>query len=110
MYNSVGAGYLIGSADGSYNDTGDLSSLGLGYGLQASCTAGCTTNTHVTSRYRQGSDIVGGLETTASSLAAYDTTMTADHTIQVVHKMKAASTTPSGTYNDSITYIATGNF
>lgn len=101
---------LIGSADGSYNATADLSTAGSGYGIQASCTAGCTTGSHISSNYRQGTDVVGGLTLTASVLATFPSTLSADHTIQVVHKAKAASTTPAGSYSDTITYVATGNF
>jgi len=109
LYNST-ATAIIGSADGSYNNTGDLSSVPSGYGLQASCTAGCTTNTDIDSRFRQGSDTVGGLEITDIPLATYASTLSADHTISIVHKAKSASATPAGTYTDTLTYVATGNF
>jgi len=101
---------IIGSADATYGDTGDLSAINLGYGLQASCTAGCATNPNVAVRWRQGGDVVGGLEITDTDLVTYNTALTVDHTIQIVHKAKVSTFTPAGSYNDVLTYIATGNF
>ncbi len=109
LYNSS-ATAIIGSADGSYNDTGDLSSVGSGYGLQIACTAGCTTGTHVNTRWRQGSNVVGGLELTDTEVVTFSSTLSADHTLSVVHKAKSSSTHSAGTYTDTLTYIATGNF
>jgi len=104
------ASAIIGSADASYNNTADLTGVSVGYGLQATCTAGCTTNPDIDSRWRQGADTVGGLEITATTMVNYTTTLSANHTVQVVHKAKASSFTPAGSYADTLTYIATGNF
>lgn len=109
LYNST-ASSIIGSADSTYGNTGDLSSLPYGYGLQAQCTAGCTTGTDIASRFRQGSDIVGGLEVTDIQLATFGSALSADHTIVITHKAKSSNTTPAGSYTDTVTYIATGNF
>lgn len=109
---SAGANDIIGSADGSYNATADLANAGIakGYGLQASCLTGCTTGTHIESKWRQASDTVGGLTLVAGTLATYNAALSGDHTIQVVAKAKAASTTKAGNYADTIYYIATGVF
>ncbi|TSC91460.1 MAG: Uncharacterized protein CEN92_272 [Candidatus Berkelbacteria bacterium Licking1014_96] len=109
LWNSV-ASAIIGSADASYNNTADLTAVSLGYGLQATCTAGCTTGTDIDARWRQGADTVGGLEITATTMVNYTTTLSANHTVQVVHKAKASTFTPAGSYADTLTYIATGNF
>lgn len=104
------ASSIIGSADASYNATGDLDSVAVGYGIQASCTAGCTTNPDVQSDFRQAANTVGRLRVTDDLLVNYTSSLSADHTIQVVHKAKAGTYTKAGSYTDIITYIATGRF
>ena len=104
------ASAIIGSADASYNATADLTAVSVGYGLQASCTAGCTTATDITSDFRQGSDTVGGVTLADKLLANYTSAPTANHTIAIVHKAKAATFTKAGSYTDVLTYIATGRF
>jgi hypothetical protein len=109
LYNA-GVASIIGSADGAYGDTADLSSAPLGYGLQISCTAGCTTGTDVNTRWRQGADVVGGLEITDTEVVTYGAATTSDHTLSVVHKAKSSASTKAGTYTDTLTYIATATF
>lgn len=104
FYNSS-ATYLIGSANATFDDTDTLVGGVEGYGIQAS-SAGAT----IAARYDQSGDTVGGFEITATTLASYGTTMTANHTITIVHKAAIATFTAAGSYNDIITYIATGNF
>ena len=104
FYN-VGATYLIGSANATWDDN-DLLEIGQeGYGIQAS-SAGAT----IAARYNQSGNNVGGFEITATPIASYATKMTANHTITIVHKAAIAAFTSAGSYADTVTYIATGNF
>lgn len=107
---SSAASSLIGSADGSYNATGDLASVPLGFGIQAACTAGCTTNTDVASDFRQGASVVGGITLAAKNLATYANSTASDHTITNTYKAKASASTKAGSYSDTLTYIATATF
>ena len=99
----VSGAFMIGSADYSYNDTADLSSVA-GYGIQGS-SATATIDT----RYDQTGDNVGGYELTAQSLATYGSTADG-HTITITSKAKITSATPAGSYGDTVTVIAVGNF
>lgn len=109
LYNSVGSA-IIGSADASYNATGNLDSVPEGYGLQAACTAGCTTVTHVASDFRQATNIVGGVTRTNKNLVTYASPTSTDHTITNTYKAKASASTKAGSYTDTLTYIATATF
>ena len=104
LYNSA-ATYLVGSSNAAYDDN-DLLEIGQeGYGIQAA-SAGAT----IAARYDQTGNNVGGLEITATTLATYTTTMTTNHTIAVTHKAAIAAFTSAGSYADTLTYVATGNF
>lgn len=109
LYSSL-ASSLIGSADGSYNATADLSSVPTGYGMQAACTAGCTTNTHVNSDYRQAANTVGAFTLTDKNVVTYGSSTSADHTITNTYKARASASTKAGSYTDTLTYIATATF
>lgn len=104
LYNSI-ASYLIGSANATYDNTDTLVGGVEGYGIQAS--SGDAT---IAARYDQTGDDVGGLELTATALASYATNMTANHTIVIVHKAAISTFTAAGSYSDTLTYVATGNF
>lgn len=101
---SAGTSEIIDSA------TGDLDVLSSGYGIQASCTAGCTTATHILGKWRGAVNNIGGLNVIPEQLVSYSSALSADHTIQVVHKAKSSATTKAGTYTDTVYYIATGVF
>ncbi|TSC91459.1 MAG: Uncharacterized protein CEN92_271 [Candidatus Berkelbacteria bacterium Licking1014_96] len=102
IYNSIALA-IIGSADNSYNNNADLSAVA-GYGIQcSSASATCAAP------YNVGTTNVGGYERTAQNLATFGGTADG-HTVVITSKAKAAGTTPAGTYNDTVTVIATGNF
>ena len=102
LYNSD-ASFMIGSADYSYGNSADLSAVA-GYGIQ-----GSSATATIASPYNVTTDNVGGYELTAQSLATY--AGTADtHTVTITSKAKVTGATPAGTYNDTVTVIATGNF
>jgi hypothetical protein len=111
LYNSL-ASAIIGSANGSYAATADLGDIGttFGYGMQAACTAGCTTNTHVNSDYRQGTDVVGAFTIADKNVATYTSSTSTSHTITNTYKAKASASTKAGTYTDTLTYVATATF
>jgi len=102
LYNSD-ASFLIGSADYSYNNTADLSSVA-GYGIQcSSASATCA------SPYNVSGTNVGGYELTAQNFATYSGAAD-NHTITLTSKAKISGSTPAGSYSDTVTVIATGNF
>lgn len=102
LYNST-AVFLIGSADYSYNNSADLSAVA-GYGIQcASVSATCTAP------YNVAGDNVGGYELAAQTFATYDNPASS-HTVTVTSKAKVTGATPAGSYTDTVTVIATGNF
>ncbi|MCX6806534.1 MAG: hypothetical protein NT135_00165 [Candidatus Berkelbacteria bacterium] len=97
------ASFLIGSADYSYNNSADLSSVA-GYGIQcSSASATCQ------SPYNVSGTNVGGYERTAQNFATYDG-IADSHTVTITSKAKVSGSTPAGSYNDTVTVIATGNF
>src|SRR3972149_8587709 len=102
IYNSLVAA-IIGSADNSYNNTADLSAVA-GYGIQ-----GSSASATIDARYDQSGANVGGYERTAQNLATFGGSASG-HTVLITSKARAAGDTPSGTYNDTVTVIATGNF
>ena len=106
---TVPSAAIIGSADSSYNTTYDLDGAGAGYGIY---TVDTETDADIAADYDHTdvSNEVGGLTITQKQYAEYVTGMTADHTIVVKHKAKAATFTGAGAYTDTITWVATANF
>ena len=102
LYNSD-ASFMIGSADYSYSNSADLASVA-GYGIQ-----GFSATATIASPYNVSGDNVGGYELTAQNLATYSGTADT-HTVTITSKAKVTGATPAGTYNDTVTVIATGNF
>lgn len=102
LYSSI-ATAIIGSADNSYTDTANLSSVA-GYGIQ-----GASASATIAARYLQTSNTVGGYERTATTFATASGTAD-NHSITVTSKAKAQATAPAGTYSDTVTLLATGNF
>lgn len=103
-----------GAADGLYNSasaalidsaTATLSAGTEGYGIQAS-----SATATITAPYNVSGNDVGALQITAQSLATYSTNTTANHTVTVTHKAAISGSTKAGSYSDTLTYIATGNF
>ena len=104
LYNST-ATSLIGSADAAYADTATLAAGTEGYGIQ-----GSSASATIATRYLQTGNAVGGMELTATTLASYSSSMSANHTVTVIHKAAISTFTKAGSYTDTLTYIATGNF
>ncbi|MFC1651779.1 hypothetical protein ACFL24_01320 [Patescibacteria group bacterium] len=95
--------FLVGSADYSYNDSEDLDT-GNGYGIQ-----GSSGDATIAVPYNSGGNIVGGYELTDQALATHNATASS-HTITITSKAKITGATPAGSYSDTVTVIATGNF
>jgi len=108
LYSST-ASYLIGSTNASYDDGPTALSAGTeGYGICVSATTGSPT---VATRYNTCSTTnVGGLEIAATTIISRATQMSSNDTATVKHKAAIASFTKAGSYTDTLTYIATGNF
>lgn len=109
---SATAGYIIGSADNSFNNSGDLGSLSIGYGLQGTKTNGDSgsATTTVAATYDVSGNNVGGLERTAQTLASASGPV-ASATVTSTLKAKISGLVPPGTdYTDTLTYICTGLF
>lgn len=102
LYNST-ASFMIGSADYSYNNSADLTSVA-GYGIQ-----GSSASATIASPYNVSGTNVGGYELTDQNLATFGSSADS-HTITITSKAKASGSTPAGTYNDTVTVTATGNF
>jgi len=97
LYKSVGGAYTI------VSDSVDLNSVA-GYGIQCfSASAICQ------SPYDVSGTNVGGYERTAQSFATRNGTADGQ-TITITSKAKVTGSTPAGSYNDTVTVIATGNF
>lgn len=121
--NDVGNGLtegakIIGSADSSFNNTADLSTSIVGFG-KVLRTGGNITNQGVgpagisqtiSSNYNNfGTDIVGKLSTGIVTLASTNkpnTLIVSGYDL----KARITSTTPSGSYSDTITYTLAGSF
>jgi hypothetical protein len=118
---NANAGYTItvkdqgsGSAAGLYNSdasyniasaSATLSAGTEGYGIQ-----GSSAQATIASPYNVSGNQVGALQTTAQNLATYNTSTSGNHTITVTHKAAISGSTKAGSYGDTLTYIATGNF
>lgn len=103
MYNSTSSGYLIASTDTT------LVAGTEGYGIQgaigAAASGGALTVNPV---YAVTGDQVGGLSTTALTLASSNAPTTGG-TIVVTHKAAISNLTAAGSYADTVTYQCTGN-
>lgn len=108
LYNSAGD-YLIGSSTSAFaNGPTALAGGTEGYGIRAAGTSGTPT---IDAPYNNGSaGTVGGLELTQQALAHHDGNMTANDEITVYHHAAIAAFTSSGSYTDTITYVATGRY
>ena len=108
LYNSD-ASYIIGSTDSSYSDGPTTLVAGTeGYGIYVSGTSGTPT---VAARYNGGSGSqVGGLEIADTTIISRITSMSSSDTATIKHMAAIGSFTVAGSYADTLTYIATGNF
>lgn len=99
LYNS-GATYNIASA------TATLSAGNEGYGIQASTATGAT----LSATYNKTSNNVGGLTVAPQTLFSRAAANTANDTVLIHHLAAISGFTKAGTYADTITYVATGNY
>ena len=108
LYNSD-ASYIIGSTDSSYSDGPTTLVAGTeGMGIYVSGTTGTPT---VAARYNGGTGTqVGGLEITDTTIISRATSMSANDTATTKHMAAISLFTAAGSYSDTLTYIATGNF
>jgi hypothetical protein len=77
-----------------------------GYGISATQTGGAT----ITAPYVSSGNNVGLLQRVGQSLATYGTFTSSNHSIVVSHKAAISASTRPGSYTDTITYVATGNY
>ena len=78
-----------------------------GYGIQAGVNTGAQT---IAATYLQTGTTVGGLNRTATTISSYANATTTDHITNVTARAAIAAGTYAGTYNDTLTFLATGNF
>jgi hypothetical protein len=116
---NANAGYTLsvsdqgnGTVGGLYSGTANIVSATAtlaagseGYGIKAS--SGTAT---ITAPYNGSGNSIGQLQRTAQSLATYSTSTTSNQTVVVTHMAAISASTKAGTYNDTLTYIVTGNF
>ena len=100
---------IIGSTDVAYADGPTTLANGVeGYGLYVLSTTGSPT---VAGRYNGGGGTkVGGLEIIDTTIISRITSMSANDTATIRHRAAIATFTAAGSYSDTLTYIATGNF
>ena len=109
LYSST-ASDIVGSASDSYVDEATLAIGTEGYGIQGATTgSGSGQTVTIASRYNKTVNDVGGFERTATTLATASGAVSGREVV-VTHKAAISGLNKAGAYNDTITYIATGNF
>lgn len=96
------------NAGQSYNlasGTATLASGTEGYGINAT-----SANATITAPYVAAGNNVGQLQRVGQSLATFGTFTSSNHTIAVSHMAAISASTRPGSYTDTITYVATGNY
>jgi len=78
-----------------------------GYGVQGAINTGAQT---IAATYLKTSNDVGGLNRTATTISSYNTATPANQITNVTVKAAIAAGTFGGTYSDTLTFLATGNF
>ena len=78
-----------------------------GYGVQGAVNTGSQT---IAATYLKTSDDVGGLNLTPTTISSYNNATPSNQVTEVTVKAAIAAGTPSGTYSDTLTFLATGNF
>jgi hypothetical protein len=99
LLQNVTSGHLIASA------TATLAAGTEGYGINGTGGGGLAT----VSPYNGTGDAVGALQKSAQSLASISTPVSGG-TVTVNYLAAISAVTPAGTYADTVTFIATGNF
>ncbi len=99
LLQNVTSGHLIASI------TATLAAGAEGYGINGAGAGGLAT----VSPYNGTGDAVGALVKTAQNLASISTPVSGG-TVTVNYEASISAVTPAGTYADTITFIATGNF
>lgn len=117
LWNSTSS-YLIPSAEIlTFYATATLAAGTEGYGVRATTTAtGSGGTLIIATRYNTGlaNGLAGGVNDVgalelATTILASSTLAITNREIVITHKAAASSTTPMGTYNDTITYSCLGN-
>jgi hypothetical protein len=119
---NTNAGYTISVRDQGDGTTGGLYNAGAtsninsvtallsggteGYGIQASTSTGAS----LAATYNKSGNNVGGLTVAAQTLASRAAANTANDSIVIHHLAAISGFTKAGTYNDTITYVAAGNY
>lgn len=78
-----------------------------GYGVQGAVNTGAQT---IAATYLKTSNDVGGLNRTATTISSYNGATPANQITDVTVKAAIAAGTFAGTYSDTLTFLATGNF
>jgi len=103
LYNSIGS-YLVASS------TATLAASTEGYGIQGATNGNGSGGTiTIAATYDKTSNDVGGLQRTAQTLATAGSPVNLREVV-VTHKASVSGLTKAGSYNDTLTYICTGNF
>lgn len=102
---TVGGLYNASSSANIGSSSGLLAGGTEGYGVQAS-----SANATITAPYNVSGNNVGQLQRTGQSLASYNTYTASNHSITVSHLASISASTRPGSYVDTITYVATGNY
>ncbi len=115
LWNSTSSA-LIESPNAAFNATATLTANTEGFGIRATTTASGSSNLiSIVQRYNiattgglVGGNDVGGLSTSSIAIAS-STGPVNGREIVVYHRAAVSSTTPGGTYADTITYSCTAN-
>ncbi len=111
LYDSVSLA-LIESPAAGYPATATLVAGTEGFGIHATTTATGSGTRTIAAKYNRDEatiNLVGGLVITGSAILASTTDATNNREFVVTHKAAVSSTTPGGTYNDTITYSCLAN-
>ncbi len=78
-----------------------------GYGLQAAIR---TSSPTIPAKFTVGGTTVAGLLRTADTIASSTGATTVNHEVNVTPRAAIIAGTPAGSYGDTLTFLATGNF
>jgi len=78
-----------------------------GYGIQAAIRTSTPT---IPAKFTVGGTTVAGLLRTADTIASSTGATTANHEVNVTPRASINAGTPAGSYGDTLTFLATGNF
>lgn len=101
LYKSATPTHLVASS------TATLAAGTEGYGIQGAVNSGSQT---IAAVYLKTSNDVGGLNRTATTISSYTSATSSNHVTNVTAKAAIAAGTYAGSYADTLTFLATGNF